>query len=209
MIFGRTVMKKILLSGFVMTLLFLFSVTAEAADPAENRKLGYFDGTRTVLLLPVRYQSDDGNYAALCLYGKLEEIFRYPYYRRLDSKKYRTENIRPEKLGEIQSESGADIVVLPVVTQWSQRTIWPVAFIDPLVETRVIIDVYSVKKGEPARQDRATYFEREEEGFVRDSYIMDQVLENLWKKFPYRRVPADISADLSRTEKSDTENAVQ
>lgn len=202
-------MKKILLSGFVMTLLFLFSVTAEAADPAENRKLGYFDGTRTVLLLPVRYQSDDGNYAALCLYGKLEEIFRYPYYRRLDSKKYRTENIRPEKLGEIQSESGADIVVLPVVTQWSQRTIWPVAFIDPLVETRVIIDVYSVKKGEPARQDRATYFEREEEGFVRDSYIMDQVLENLWKKFPYRRVPADISADLSRTEKSDTENAVQ
>lgn len=202
-------MKKILLSGFVMILLFLFSVTAEAADPAENRKLGYFDGTRTVLLLPVRYQSDDGNYAALCLYGKLEEIFRYPYYRRLDSKKYRTENIRPEKLGEIQSESGADIVVLPVVTQWSQRTIWPVAFIDPLVETRVIIDVYSVKKGEPARQDRATYFEREEEGFVRDSYIMDQVLENLWKKFPYRRVPADISADLSRTEKSDTENAVQ
>ena len=142
-------MKKILLSGFVMILLFLFFVTAEAADPAENRKLGYFDGTRTVLLLPVRYQSDDGNYAALCLYGKLEEIFRYPYYRRLDSKKYRTENIRPEKLGEIQSESGADIVVLPVVTQWSQRTIWPVALffdIDPLVETRVIIDVYSVKK---------------------------------------------------------------
>ena len=202
-------MKKILLSGFVMILLFLFSVTAEAADPAENRKLGYFNATRTVLLLPARYQSDDGNYAALCLYGKLEEIFRYPYYRRLDSKKYRTENIRPEKLGEIQSESGADIVVLPVVTQWSQRTIWPVAFIDPLVETRVIIDVYSVKKGEPARQDRATYFEREEEGFVRDSYIMDQVLENLWKKFPYRRVPADISADLSRTEKSDTGNAVQ
>lgn len=205
-------MKKILLSGFVMILLFLFSVTAEAADPAENRKLGYFDGTRTVLLLPARYQSDDGNYAALCLYGKLEEIFRYPYYRRLDNKKYSTENIRPEKLGEIQSESGADIVVLPVVTQWSQRTIWPVALffdIDPLVETRVIIDVYSVKKGEPARQDRATYFEREEEGFVRDSYIMDQVLENLWEKFPYRRVPADISADLSRTEKSDTENAVQ
>lgn len=201
-------MKKILLSGFVMILLFLFSVTAEAADPAENRKLGYFNATRTVLLLPARYQSDDGNYAALCLYGKLEEIFRYPYYRRLDNKKYKTENIRPEKLGEIQSESGADIVVLPVVTQWSQRTIWPVAFIDPLVETRVIIDVYSVKKGEPARQDRATYFEREEEGFVRDSYIMDQVLENLWKKFPYRRVPADISADLSRTEKSDTKNAV-
>ena len=202
-------MKKILLSGFVMILLFLFSVTAEAA---ENRKLGYFDGTRTVLLLPARYQNGNGNYAARCLYGKLEEIFRYPYYRRLDNKKYRTENIRPEKLGEIQSESGADIVVLPVVTQWSQRVIWPVALffdIDPLVETRVIIDVYSVKKGEPARQDRATYFEREEEGFVRDSYIMGQVLENLWKKFPYRRVPADISADLSRTEKSDTKNAVQ
>ena len=139
--------------------------------------------------MPARYQSDDGNYAALCLYGKLEEIFRYPYYRRLDNKKYKTENIRPEKLGEIQSESGADIVVLPVVTQWSQRTIWPVALffdIDPLV----------------------SYFEREEEGFVRDSYIMDQVLENLWKKFSYRRVPADISADLSRTEKSDTKNVV-
>lgn len=81
--------------------------------------------------------------------------------------------------------------------------------IDPLVETRVIIDVYSVKNGEHTRQDRASYFEREEEGFVRDSYIMDQVLENLWKRFPYRRVPADISADLSRTEKSDTGNAVQ
>ena len=35
-------MKKILLSGFVMTLLFLFSVTAEAADSAENSKLGLF-----------------------------------------------------------------------------------------------------------------------------------------------------------------------
>ena len=81
--------------------------------------------------------------------------------------------------------------------------------IDPLVETTVIIDVYSVKNGEHTRQDRVSYFEREEEGFVRDSYIMDQVLENLWKKFPYRRVPADISADLSRTEKSDTGNAVQ
>ena len=82
-------MKKILLFGFVMTLLFLFSVTAEAADPAKNRKLGYFNATRTVLLLPARYQSDDGNYAALCLYGKLEEIFRYPYYRRLDNKNTR------------------------------------------------------------------------------------------------------------------------
>ena len=106
----------------------------------------------------------------------------------------------PAQLEEVQMESGADIVVLPVITEWSQRIYYPfltVFDVDPIVETRAVIDVYSLENGETVRQDRVSYFEREEEGFVRDAYIMDELMNRLWTIFPYRRVPLDINSRVS------------
>ncbi len=181
-------------------MIFAIGLTAEAADKEMNRRLGYFDNTRTVLLLPVRYQDSSGGYAAAYLKREMEQVFRYPYYRQLNTTDYALKNISPSQLPELAEETNADLVVMPVVTQWVQWRSVPVSLFfdrDPIVETRVIVDVYSYKKGEDVRDDRASYFEREEEGSVRDSYIMDEVTKRLWKKFPYRRVPTDVSKALS------------
>lgn len=193
-------MKKILQIGHVIVFLFLLFAAAEAAEPAENRKLGYFDDTRTVLLLDAGGKSDEGAYAARYIRQEMEHIFRYPYYRCLDDETYKGKNILPAQLEEVQTESGADIVVLPVITEWSQRIYYPfltVFDVDPIVETRAVIDVYSLENGETVRQDRVSYFEREEEGFVRDAYIMDELMNRLWTIFPYRRVPLDINSRVS------------
>ena len=130
----------------------------------------------------------------------MKQVFRYPYYREMEYADYSESNITPEELSDIQIETGADIVVMPVITEWSQWVSYPFAIfrdVDPIVETRVSVDIYSLKKGEKLRRDSASYFEREEEGLVRNEYIMDALMKRLWKKFPYRRVPTDISPNLS------------
>lgn len=193
-------MKKILQFGQVIVFLFLLFAVAKAADPAENRKLGYFDDTRTILLLDAGGKCNEGSYAACYIRKEMEHIFRYPYYRCLDDEPYKGKNIMPAQLEEVQTESGADIVILPVITEWSQRIYYPfltVFDVDPIVETRAVIDVYSLENGETVRQDRVSYFESEEEGFVRDVYIMDELMNRLWKTFPYRRVPSDINSRVS------------
>ena len=78
--------------------------------------------------------------------------------------------------------------------------------IDPVVETQVVVDIYSCKNGEGVRDDQAAYYEREEESSVRNRYIMDEVMKRLWKKFPYRRVPTDVEAKLSETVHADKDN---
>ena len=79
-------MKRI--SLLLMSLIFCLSVLvpAKAADPAVNRSLGYFENSRTVLLLRARYRS--GEEAAAYVNREMERIFRYPYYRTLDTSAY-------------------------------------------------------------------------------------------------------------------------
>lgn len=191
-------MKKIIACLLMMGCLLLTGETALAAGASENRRAGYFDNTRTVILLPVAYRN--GSYAAAYLDREMKGIFKYPYYRVLPASSYAGEAVTPDRLEQISAETGADIVVLPQVTDWtrwvSRRSFFRDA--DDVVYTRVVIDVYSYRKGDAQiRDDRAYYAETEEEGFVRDRYIMDEVMKRLYKKFPYRRVPTDISKNLS------------
>lgn len=192
-------MRRIFVCILMILCVLLTGETAFAAAPSDNRKAGYFDNTRAVLLLPVLYR--DGDYAAAYLDREMKGIFKYPYYRLLP-KTAPAGQASPDSLKQLADETGADIVVLPVVTDWtrwvSRRSFFRDA--DDIVYTRVVVDVYSYRKGDMAvRDDRAYYAETEEEGFVRDRYIMDEVMKRLYKKFPYRRVPTDISKNLSGT----------
>ena len=75
-------MKRISLLLMSLILCLSVLVPAKAADPAVNRSLGYFENTRTVLLLRARYRN--GEEAAAYINREMERIFRYPYYRTLD-----------------------------------------------------------------------------------------------------------------------------
>lgn len=201
-------MKKIL--TFLMAFLMILSLgwLAEAADPAMNRKLGYFDNTRTVLLLPARYTGSE--YAASILNKEMKNIFKYPYYRTLDTSDYAGMAVSPASLPDIAEKTGADIVILPTL-QWRQWVFHRYLFDDgdAIVETRAIVDIYSYKKTDgTVRQDRGTYFDTEDEGFVRTVYIMDDLMKKVYKTFPYRRVPTDVSRSLTGETADNTPKAV-
>ena len=202
-------MKKIIsfLMAFLMALSLVF--LAEAADKQEmNRKLGYFDNTRTVVLLPTRYTGSDS--AAAILNREMRQIFRYPYYRTLNASDYAGMAVSPSSLPDIAEKSGADIVIMPTL-QWHQWIFHRFLFDDgdAIVETRAIVDIYSYKKTDgTVRQDRGTYFDTEDEGFVRTVYIMDDLMKKVYKTFPYRRVPTDVSRSLTGETADNTPKAV-
>mgnify|MGYP000845834071 FL=1 len=201
-------MKTFMKYLFCFFMVCAVGMMAQAADKSVNRKMGYFDNTRTVLLL-LPQSNDRGSYATAYIAKEMDAVFRYPYYRKLDTADYAYKSISPAELPAIAEETGADIVVLPVVTRWVQRRSHPISIffdIDPVVETQVVVDVYSCKNGEGVRDDQAVYYEREEESSVRNRYIMDEVMKRLWKKFPYRRVPTDVEAKLSETVHADKDN---
>lgn len=79
---------------------------AQAADKSVNRKMGYFDNTRTVLLF-LPQSNDRGSYAASYIAKEMDAVFRYPYYRKLDTVDYAYKNISPAELPAIaESRSG-------------------------------------------------------------------------------------------------------
>ena len=171
---------------------------AEASDTLEmNRKMGYFDNTRTVLHLSPRL-SGNGGEAASYVNREMKQIFRYPYYRTLDTAGYEGA-LSPADLPRLADESGADIVVMPVI-QWHQWIFHRFLFDDgdDIIQTRAIVDIYSYKKTEgTVRDDRGTYFDTEDESTARNVYILDDIMKEVYKTFPYRRVPTDVSKSLT------------
>ena len=192
-------MKRIFLCVFSFLCLLSMMTSAEASDQqAENRRLGYFENTRTVLLLPAVYNRG-GDEAAAYVNREMNQIFRYPYYRTLDTTAYAGKVYAPAELSNLADEAGADIVVMPVI-QWRQWVYHRSFFMDAddIVETQATIDVYTYKKGEEtSRDDRSRYWNREEEGMVRNRYILDDMMKQIYKTFPYKRVPTDIARNLS------------
>ena len=188
----------ILITAFLTALCFV--MTAEASDEQEmNRKLGYFDNTRTVMLLPARWRGQ-GSEAAAYVNRDMKQIFRYPYYRTLDVTDYANTSVSPSELSEIADKTGADIVVMPVITEWYQMVFHRFFFDDddPILQTRAIIDIYSYKKSDGSvRDDRSSYFNTEDESTTRNVYILDDMMKKIYKTFPYRRVPTDVSRSLS------------
>ena len=157
-----------------------------------------FENTRTVLLLPAVYTRGGGE-AADYVNREMNQIFRYPYYRTLDTADYAGKVYAPSELSRLSDEAGADIVVMPVI-QWRQWVYHRSFFMDAddIVETQATIDVYTYKKGEEnTRDDRSRYWNREEEGMVRNRYILDDMMKQIFKTFPYKRVPTDIARNLS------------
>ena len=92
-------MKRISLLLMSLILCLSVLVPAKAADPAVNRSLGYFENTRTVLLLRARYRS--GEEAAAYVNREMERIFRYPYYRTLDPGAYEADLYSTSQLKEL------------------------------------------------------------------------------------------------------------
>lgn len=194
-----------------MALFFMLmaGVMAEAADKETNRKLGYFDNTRTVLLLPSVVRNGRGDEAAQYMDREMSQIFRYPYYR-LVNWKGSLEVVSPASLPKLAEETGADIVVMPVVTEWHQWVFHRFLFDDgdDIIQTRAILDIYSYKETEGmVRDDRGSYFNTEDEGLVRNRYILDDIMKEIYKTFPYRRVPKDIDTALSG-EKKEADKAI-
>ena len=191
-------MKKLIAFLLSFFLALSLGLLAEASDTLEmNRKMGYFDNTRTVLLLSPRL-SGNGGEAASYVNREMKQIFRYPYYRTLDTAGYEGA-LSPADLPRLADESGADIVVMPVI-QWHQWIFHRFLFDDgdDIIQTRAIVDIYSYKKTEgTVRDDRGTYFDTEDESTARNVYILDDIMKEVYKTFPYRRVPTDVSKSLT------------
>lgn len=202
-------MKKLIAFLLSFFLALSLGLLAEASDTLEmNRKMGYFDNTRTVLLLSPRL-SGNGGEAASYVNREMKQIFRYPYYRTLDTAGYEGA-LSPADLPRLADESGADIVVMPVI-QWHQWIFHRFLFDDgdDIIQTRAIVDIYSYKKTEgTVRDDRGTYFDTEDESTARNVYILDDIMKEVYKTFPYRRVPTDVSKSLTGETEDKTPKAV-
>lgn len=173
----------------------LLALPAQAADTS-NREAGYFENTRTVLLLPAAGRS---GYAAAFLDREMNRIFRYPYYRLVDSSE---RPAGPDAMRAAAVAAGADIAVMPVAARFDQyRQFSMFGDRDPVVVTHAELVIYYWEDGmEQVKSIGTRYFDAEIEGpDTRADYILDTMWKRLKKDFPYRRIPADRSTNLSGT----------
>lgn len=85
-------MKTFMKYLFCFFMVCAVGMMAQAADKSVNRKMGYFDNTRTVLLL-LPQSNDRGSYATAYIAKEMDAVFRYPYYRKLDTADYAYKSI--------------------------------------------------------------------------------------------------------------------
>lgn len=178
---------------FCLAAALLLAVPASAANET-NREAGYFDNTRTVLLLPAAGRN---GYTMAWMDKQLSRIFRYPYYRLVET----DERIAsPGEMQEAAVAAGADIAVLPVAVRFDQYGRYPMfGDRDPVIVTHAELVIYYWEEGMDKVQTVGTrFFDAELEGpDTRQDYILDEMWKKLMKKFPYRRVPIDRSTNLS------------
>lgn len=178
---------------FCLAAALLLAVPASAANET-NREAGYFDNTRTVLLLPAAGRN---GYTMAWMDKQLSRIFRYPYYRLVETDE------RIASPGEMQAAAvaaGADIAVLPVAVRFDQYGRYSMfGDRDPVIVTHAELIIYYWEEGMDKVQIVGTrFFDAELEGpDTRQDYILDEMWKKLMKKFPYRRVPIDRSTNLS------------
>lgn len=173
----------------------LIAVPSAAADTA-NRAAGYFDNTRAVLLLPAAGRS---GYAASFMDRQLGRIFRYPYYRLVETA---DAPAGPDAMRAAAVSAGADIAVWPVAVRFDQYSQYPMfGDRDPVIVTHAELRIYYWEDGMANVKSIGTrYFDAELEGpDTRPEYILDEMWKRLLKQFPYRRIPTDRSTNLSGT----------
>ncbi len=175
---------------------FLLCGAVYAADVSakELRRDGYFENTRTVVILaPI--DADGAPYIASRMKKSLNGIFRYPYYRPTDAV-----YVAGESFSKIAEEHKADIVVMPVVAEFTQfRHYRPFWGGDAFVTTAAHLLLYYWETGmDGTAVSEAKFFDRKEEGPDTDpNWIFDAMWKQLMKRFPYRRVPIDRSTNLT------------
>ena len=173
----------------------LIAVPSAAADTA-NRAAGYFDNTRAVLLLPAAGRS---GYAASFMDRQLGRIFRYPYYRLVETA---DAPAGPDAMRAAAVSAGADIAVWPVAVRFDQYSQYPMfGDRDPVIVTHAELRSSSWEDGmDNVKCIGTRYFDAELEGpDTRPEYILDEMWKRLLKQFPYRRIPTDRSTNLSGT----------
>lgn len=192
---------KTMLKWFICLLVSLFIVGTVQAENKENVEAGYFENTRTVLLLDTAYGKGGGEWAARTINRSMSSIFRYPYYRKLDTAALGGRMLSAEEMQAEAVKAGADIAVQPVVVQFTQYRRYPPFFFDadPIVTTTACIRVSYWEEGmENVRTIETRFFDSEPEGPDTDAdNILDIMWKRLMKQFPYRRVPTDRSTNLS------------
>lgn len=173
----------------------LIAVPSAAADTA-NRAAGYFDNTRAVRLLPAAGRS---GYAASFMDRQLGRIFRYPYYRLVETA---DAPAGPDAMRAAAVSAGADIAVWPVAVRFDQYSQYPMfGDRDPVIVTHAELRIYYWEDGmDNVKSIGTRYFDAELEGpDTRPEYILDEMWKRLLKQFPYRRIPTDRSTNLSGT----------
>lgn len=173
----------------------LIAAPAAAADTA-SRAAGYFDNTRAVLLLPAAGRS---GYAASFMDRQLGRIFRYPYYRLVETT---DQPAGPDAMRAAAVSAGADIAVWPVAVRFDQYSQFPMfGDRDPVIVTHAELRIYYWEDGmDNVKSIGTRYFDAELEGpDTRPDYILDEMWKRLLKQFPYRRIPTDRSTNLSGT----------
>lgn len=167
------------------------SMAEENLTPSlgKARADGYFQNTRNVLLLSSRGANA---YIGQRMEKELSAIFRYPYYQVVSETAAASDSF----IGAAKA-SGADIVVLPIVVEFSQfrrpgSMLWDS---DPLIWTsaRLRLEWWETGMETPAMAE-TRFFDCKEEGFDTDpDRIFDEMWKQLMKKFPYRRIPTDLA----------------
>lgn len=129
------------------------------------------------------------------------EPFRYPYYE-LHTAAPEAGPITRLRLEKIANRSGADIVIAPELAHWNQfsYTIYR-RFDGDLVEyvrTGCIIRLYYYERGDNSlRKVEKRYFDTAEWSSQTSArVIIDEVMNQVMKELPYRRIPTDISHPL-------------
>ncbi len=151
---------------------------------------GYFQNTRSVLLFSPRGANA---YIGRRMEKELSAIFRYPYYQVVSDAAAASSD---SFIGAAKA-SGADIVVLPIVVEFSQfrRPGSMFSDSDPLIWTsaRLRLEWWETGMDVPAMAE-TRFFDCKEEGFDTDpDRIFDEMWKQLMKKFPYRRIPTDLA----------------
>lgn len=184
----------------ILFILALLSLTAVSAADRSNEEAGYFENTRTVMQLDGAAPGS-GEFAARAMNRELSRIFRYPYYRKLDTSAVSGRILSAGEMEAAAVASGADIIVQPVVVRFDQYRRYPLFFgdDDPVVTTIAEIQLSYWEEGMKQPVTLSTrFFDSELEGPDTDpDDILDRMWKRLMKQFPYRRVPTDRSTNLS------------
>ncbi len=152
-----------------------------------------FEQGRTVMVLPPERRDSIGQY----MYYRAIQPFRLPYYDLLSS---------PETVPSIWNESTfqqlaetyhADIIIGPIVKDFDQ---WPMSHPtydgDIVTRVRTYYDlrllVYD-RRSQTFQEYRTRYVNTEEESVLTSAQaMMEQGMDSLMKKLPYKRIPTDV-----------------